>query len=72
MVRAVILVRAPKTLTSSKVREIEGVVDAFDVSGRFDAIDLIEAEDLSTLKKVVLKIQSVKGVRRTETLVEVP
>ncbi|MDH5441294.1 MAG: Lrp/AsnC ligand binding domain-containing protein [Candidatus Bathyarchaeota archaeon] len=72
MVRAVILIRAPKTLTSSKVRGIEGVVDAFDVSGRFDAIALIEAKDLSTLKEAVLKIQRIKGVRRTETLVEVP
>jgi len=72
MVRAVILVRAPKTLTSSKAKGIEGVVDAFDVSGRFDAIALIEAKDLSTLKKAVLKIQAVKGVRRTETLIEVP
>ena len=72
MVRAVILIRAPKTLTSSKVRGIEGVVDAFDVAGRFDAIALIEAKDLSTLKEAVLKIQRIKGVRRTETLVEVP
>lgn len=71
MVRAVILVRAPKTLTSSKVREIEGVVDAFDVSGRFDAVALIEAGDLSVLKEAVLKIQRIDGVRRTETLIEV-
>ena len=72
MVRAAVLIRAPKTLTSSKVRGIEGVHDAFDVSGRFDAIALIEAKDLSTLKEAVLKIQRIKGVRRTETLVEVP
>ncbi len=72
MVRAVILIRAPKTLTSSKAKEIAGVVDAFDVSGRFDAIALIEAEDLSALKEAALEIQRIKGVRRTETLVEVP
>jgi uncharacterized protein with GYD domain len=72
MVRAVILVRAPKTLASSKVRGIEGVVDAFDVSGRFDAVVLTEGKDLTTLKEAVLKIQGIKGVRRTETLVEVP
>jgi len=71
LVRAVILVRAPKTLTSSKVREIEGVLDAFDVSGRFDAIALIDVKDLSTVKKTALKIQTIEGVRRTETLVEV-
>jgi len=72
MVRAAILVRAPKTLSSPKVREIEGVVDAFDVSGRFDAAVLLEAKDLSALKEAVLKIQGVQGVRRTETLIEVP
>lgn len=72
MVRAAILIRAPRTLSSSKVREIAGVVDAFDVSGRFDAIALIEAEDLSALKEAALEIQRIKGVRRTETLVEVP
>ena len=71
MVRAVILVRSPKTLTSSKVREIEGVKDAFDISGRFDTIALIDVEDLSAVKKVALKIQSIEGVRRTETLIEV-
>lgn len=69
--RAVILVRSPKTLTSSKVREIEGVKDAFDISGRFDTIALIDVEDLSAVKKVALKIQSIEGVRRTETLIEV-
>ena len=71
MVRAVILVRAPKTLTSSNVREIEGVVDAFDVSGRFDAIALVEAKDLSGVKEIALKIQAIDGIRRTETLIEV-
>ena len=71
MVRAVILVRAPKTLTSSNVREIEGVVDVFDVSGRFDAIALVEAKDLSGVKEIALKIQAIDGIRRTETLIEV-
>lgn len=72
MVRAVILIRAPKTMTASRVRKIEGVVDAFDVSGRFDAIALIEAKDLSAVKEAALKVQAIKGVRRTETLIEVP
>ncbi|MHA1632426.1 MAG: Lrp/AsnC ligand binding domain-containing protein [Candidatus Freyarchaeota archaeon] len=71
MVRAVILVRAPKILVSSKLREIEGILDAFDVSGRFDAVALIEAKDLSAVKETVMKIQAIEGVRRTETLIEV-
>lgn len=72
MVRAVILIRAPKTMTASRVREIGGVVDAFDVSGRFDAIALIEAKDLSAMKEAALKVHAIKGVRKTETLIEVP
>ena len=60
-----------KILTSSKLREVKGVVDAFDVSGRFDAIALIDVADLFAMKDTAMKIQAVKGVRRTETLVEV-
>jgi DNA-binding Lrp family transcriptional regulator len=71
LVRAVVLVRSPKTLISSKVRNIEGVVEVFDVSGRFDAVALIDAKDLSAIKNTILKIQAVGGVRRTETLIEV-
>ncbi|MFQ6077209.1 MAG: Lrp/AsnC ligand binding domain-containing protein [Candidatus Bathyarchaeia archaeon] len=70
MVRAVVLVRSPKTLTSSKIGKIEGVQDAFDVSGRFDAVALIDVGDLSAVKETALKIQAIEGVRRTETLVE--
>jgi len=71
LARAVILVRSPKTLTSSKIRKIEGVKDAFDISGRFDTIALVDVEDLSAVKKVVLRIQAIEGVRRTETLIEI-
>jgi uncharacterized protein with GYD domain len=68
-VRAVILVRSPKTLISSRVKEIEGVKDAFDVSGRFDTVALVDVEDLSAVKKVALSIHAIEGVRRTETLI---
>lgn len=71
MVRAVILVRSPKTLTASKIREIEGVKDAFDICGRFDAIALIDVKDLSAVKKAALSIHAIEGVNRTETLIEV-
>ena len=71
MVRGVILVRAPKTLLSSKIKGIKGVKYVFDVWGRFDAIALLDVEDLSALKETVLKIQAIDGVRRTETLIGV-
>ena len=71
MTRAVVLIRSPKTMTSSQVKKIDGVEDAFDVSGRFDAIALINVVDLPAVKEMALKIQAIKGVRRTETLIEI-
>lgn len=71
MVRAVILIRSPKILTSSEVRKIEGVKESLNTYGRFDAVALVEAEDLNTIKSIAMKIQAIKGVRRTETLIEV-
>jgi DNA-binding Lrp family transcriptional regulator len=71
LVRAVILVKAPRTMTSSKIRKIEGVKEAFDVSGRFDAIALIEVKELPAVKETAMKIQAISGIRRTETLIEV-
>lgn len=70
MVRALVLVKAPKTLAASEIAKVEGIKYAFDVSGRFDAAALVEVGDLKALKEAVLKIQRVRGVRRTETLVE--
>lgn len=70
MVKAVILVRVdPKVRIAEKVKGIEGVKDAFDVAGRFDAVIIAEVMEFADLKKLALKIQEVEGVRRTETLI---
>ncbi len=71
MVKAVILVKAPKSLVASKLREIREVGDAFSISGRFDAVALVQVRSLSELKDVTTKIQKVPNVQRTETLVQV-
>lgn len=65
------LVRAPSAITASQVRQVAGVKDAFEVMGRFDCVALLDVEDMSALKKAVFKIQRVKGVGRTESLLEV-
>ncbi len=72
MVRALILVRSkPPARVASNIKAIDGVKDAFEVAGRFDAAALVEVETLSDIKRVALKIQSLEGVRRTESLIDV-
>jgi DNA-binding Lrp family transcriptional regulator len=71
MVKAVILVTAPKSLVASKLKDIKEVKEAFNISGRFDAVALVNVKTLSELKDVTTKIQKVPNVQRTETLVQV-
>jgi len=72
MVKAVMLVRVrPQTRIAEKAKGLEGVKDAFDVTGRFDAVLVIDVKELSDIKKVALKVQKIKEVRRTETLIHV-
>ena len=71
MVKAVVLVKSPKKLIAARLRMVKSVYDSFAVSGQFDAIALIEVNDLSEIKDVTTEIQSIRGVERTETLVQV-
>ena len=71
MVRAVILVKSPKKLIAARLRKIQKVYDSFPVSGQFDAIAIIEVDELSQIKDVTTEIQRISGVERTETMVEV-
>jgi DNA-binding Lrp family transcriptional regulator len=50
------------------VREIEGVLEAEDVTGPYDVIVRAEAQNVDELGKlVVAKIQGVDGITRTLT-----
>ena len=71
MVRAVILVKSPKKLIAARLRKVPLVYDSFPVSGQFDAVALIEVEELPKIKEVTTEIQKISGVERTETMVEV-
>lgn len=72
MVKALVLIRArPRVRLKERAKQIDGVKEAFDVTGRFDAVALIEVDELSDIKKVAIEIQSMEGVRRTETLIQV-
>jgi len=71
MVRAIILVKSPKKLISVKLKKLSFIVDSFPTSGQFDAVAIIDVEQLIQIKEVTTEIQKISGVERTETMVEV-
>lgn len=71
MVKAVVLVKSPKKLIAARLRMVKSVYDSFAVSGQFDAIALIDVKELFEIKDVTTEIQNIRGVERTETLVQV-
>ena len=71
MVRAVVLVKSPKKLLAAKLRKIKSIYDSFPVSGQFDAVALIDVAELRDIKNITTQIQTISGVERTETMVEV-
>lgn len=71
MVRAVVLVKSPKKLIAARLKKIKSVYDSFPVSGQFDAVALIEVNELFEIKQITTDIQRINGVERTETMVEV-
>jgi len=71
MVRAIILVKSPKKLIAARLRKIRSITDSFPTSGQFDAVAIIDVEQLIQIKEVTDKIQKINGVERTETMVEV-
>ncbi|QMU55241.1 MAG: Lrp/AsnC family transcriptional regulator [Nitrosopumilus sp.] len=71
MVRAIILVKSPKKLISVRLKKVSLVTDSFPTSGQFDAVVIIDVEELSQIKDIANQIQKINGVERTETMVEV-
>ena len=71
MVRAIILVRSPKKLIAARLRKVKSVSDSFPTSGQFDAVAIIDVDQLAQIKEIANEIQKINGVERTETMVEV-
>ena len=71
MVRAVILVKSPKKLIAARLRKISRITESFPVSGQFDAVAVVNVEELSEIKDITTQIQKIPGVERTETMIEV-
>ena len=71
MVRAVILVKSPKKLIAARLRKVSNITESFPVSGQFDAVAVIDVDELFEIKDMATLIQKIPGVERTETMVEV-
>ena len=71
MVRAIILVKSPKKLIAARLRKVTSVTESFPTSGQFDAVAIINVEELVEIKDAANQIQNINGVLRTETMVEV-
>lgn len=52
------------------VLKVNGVKKAYFAYGRFDIVIFLEAEDYKLLRRKTGQINSIEGVRSTETLVE--
>jgi len=71
LVKAVVLVQSPKKLIAVKLKQVNSVYESFPVSGQFDAVAVIEVDSLSQIKDVTIDIQKIRGVERTETMIQV-
>ena len=71
MVKAIVLVKSPKKFIAARLKRINLVYESFPVSGQFDAVAVIQVENLGQIKDVTTSIQKINGVDRTETMIEV-
>jgi len=71
LVKAIVLVKSPKKLIAARLKQIGFIYESFPVSGQFDAVAVIQVENLRQIRDVTTSIQKINGVERTETMVEV-
>ena len=69
--KAIVLVKSPKKFIAARLKRINLVYESFPVSGQFDAVAVIQVENLGQIKDVTTSIQKINGVERTETMIEV-
>lgn len=69
MVKVVILVKSPKKLIAAKLRKIS--INSFPISGQFDAVLIVDVDNMTSVRDIVDKVQKIGGVERTETMIEV-
>jgi DNA-binding Lrp family transcriptional regulator len=52
--------------------KVQGVKTAHAVTGQFDVVIFVEFAKVEELGRVIERIQQIKGVRRTQTLIAIP
>ncbi|MCZ6584342.1 MAG: Lrp/AsnC ligand binding domain-containing protein [Thaumarchaeota archaeon] len=65
------MVKSPKKLIAARLRKIKSINESFPVSGQFDAVAIVQVESLPEIKEITTEIQIIRGVERTETMIEV-
>jgi len=54
LVKAIVLVKSPKKLIAARLKRINLVYESFPVSGQFDAVAVIQVENLDKLRMLLL------------------
>jgi len=75
LMRAYILVNSEPGMiweVAEAALAIEGVKEAHAVTGQFDDIIQVEFKKMEELGKIIEKVQGIKGVMRTQTLIVIP
>jgi DNA-binding Lrp family transcriptional regulator len=70
---ACLLIKTKPNMTHevlADMRRVKGVRKAYVVYGRFDAVAFVEGPDYPALRELTAKINTIDGVRSTETLAE--
>ena len=57
---------------ADEIVKIEGIIRAHVVSGNFDVIAFAEFSNIDEITLIIQKIQSLKGVKKTQTAVAMP
>lgn len=52
---------------ASKIAEIKGVKEVYEVTGDIDIIAKISAENIDELSEIVFKVREIEGVQATDT-----
>ena len=73
MTHAIVLIQAESTALGtlgSELADIDGVAEAYSVTGEWDFVAILRLREQDTLAQVVTgKLSQLAGVRRTQTMV---
>ncbi len=73
MVSACILIKvipAEGKSVLEELKKMDGVTSAFMVFGRYDVAVFVETENYKSIAELAKKVNALKGIRRSETIVE--